>query len=81
MKKIIAAGLLTLGVVGVGSATAHAAAEYQIDGNYATKEACEADGQSGTFTLPDGRVVPPGVGAVYECKQGGDGLWYLFLTY
>ncbi|RDI51544.1 hypothetical protein [Nocardia mexicana] len=71
-KKILAAGLLALGVVGVGSAAAHAG-EVATEGSYSTIEACDAEGKNGKF---QGDAQYTG----YECRPGDDGLFYLFLT-
>lgn len=49
-------------------------ADSQVEGSYATVEACEADGAGGQFTGPGAD------GASFYCNQGDDGLFYLFLT-
>ncbi|MGY2061831.1 hypothetical protein ACW9HQ_43730, partial [Nocardia gipuzkoensis] len=63
--------LLTLSVVGVG-ATAAQATEVPAEGNYATWAACDADGRDGSFEQNHRWVS-------YDCRQGNDGLWYLYL--
>jgi hypothetical protein len=79
MKKVLAAGALAF--VGLAAAAGVASAtEYAIDGSYATQRACNADGSSGTFRTHSGMIIPPNPANVYDCRQGNDGLWYLYIT-
>lgn len=73
MKKIIAAGILAFGgLMTAGMATGHAD-EIQVEGNYATRAACMADG-------PVVEVDNPGTWTHFSCEQHADGLWYLYLS-
>ncbi|MET9491788.1 hypothetical protein [Nocardia sp. NPDC006630] len=77
MKKLVTTALITLGVVAaMGTAHAGKDTEWQVDGSYATEAACDADGEGGTFTRPDGSKLDPSDDE-YECNQHNDGLWYL----
>lgn len=60
--------------VGFLANPAVANADSQVEGSYATLEACEADGAGGQFTGPGAG------GSSFYCNQGDDGLFYLFLT-
>ncbi|OBJ53392.1 hypothetical protein [Mycobacterium sp. 1423905.2] len=74
MRTVIAAGLLALGgllTAGVGVANAD---EVQVEGNYATLGACQADGPHVEITHNDGAYTH------FDCRQHDDGLWYLYLT-
>ncbi|MGW4536164.1 hypothetical protein ACWEOI_34920 [Nocardia sp. NPDC004340] len=77
MKKLATTSLVTLGLIAaMGTAHAGKDTEWQVDGNYPTEAACDADGETGTFTRPDGTQLVPG-DDIYECTLGADGLWYL----
>jgi hypothetical protein len=73
MKRIVfAAGVLAaagLMSTAVGIANADS---ILVSGNYATPEACNADG-------PHVEVNVPGTWTHYSCDQHSDGLWYLSL--
>ncbi|WAC91175.1 hypothetical protein [Mycobacterium sp. Aquia_213] len=74
MKRVIAAGLLALGglmTTAVGVANAD---EIQVDGVYSTLGACEADGPHVEITQNDHLYTH------WDCRQHGDGLYYLYLT-
>ncbi len=74
MKKIVAAATLAMGglmAVGVGVA---AADSVQVEGNYSTLAACQADGPHVQITENDGAY------SQWNCQQGDDGLYYLFLS-
>ncbi|MTE12739.1 hypothetical protein [Nocardia aurantiaca] len=75
MRKIFAVTAMALGVAGLGAATAHAET-LTVDGNYASVEACAADGNNGQFQA--GGVQLRGEdGWQWRCDQGNDGLWYM----
>ncbi len=63
-----AAGALM--TVGLGTASADI---IQVEGSYSTPEACQADGPHVQITENDGAY------SKWQCNQGDDGLWYLFL--
>lgn len=73
MKAIVVAALAVGGAVLALSPIASAEPS-QVEGNYATLEACEADGAGGQFTGPGAD------GTSFYCSQGDDGLYYLFIT-
>lgn len=62
------AGLMALGA-GVASADV-----IQVEGNYSTMAACEADGPHVQIAENDGAY------SQWSCQQGDDGLYYLFLS-
>ena len=62
------AGLMALGA-GVASADV-----IQVEGNYSTMAACEADGPHVQIAENDGAY------SQWRCQQGDDGLYYLFLS-
>ncbi|KZM74945.1 hypothetical protein AWN90_23320 [Nocardia terpenica] len=66
IRSVVAAGALALGVVAVGAGVAQA--DTYI-GNYATYEACQADGES-----------PKTGGDRWECRQQNDGSWDLYTS-
>lgn len=73
MRTSITAAALALGgilTVGLGTATADTV---QVEGSYSTPEACRADGPYVQITENDGAY------SKWQCNQGDDGLWYLFL--
>lgn len=73
MKTIsVAAALAAGGLLAVGAGTA-AADVIQVEGSYSTPEACRADGPYVQITENDGAYTK------WQCEQGDDGLWYLFL--
>lgn len=73
MMKSLSFAALVAGSWMIG-APAVANADSQVEGNYATLEACEADGAGGQFTGPGADA------GSYYCNQGADGLYYLYLT-
>lgn len=74
MVKVIVGGALTLGLgVGAGAGIASADA-VQVEGNYATLAACQADGPNLRLTQSGGPY------AHWSCHQGQDGLYYLYLS-
>lgn len=73
IKSIIVAGAIAAGVVAAGAGSAYAE-EVEVEGSYGTMAACQADGPS---------VEVQGDSASwtgYDCRQGGDGLYHLFLS-
>ncbi|WP_162958103.1 hypothetical protein [Nocardia yunnanensis] len=77
MRKILAVSAMALGISGVGMAVAHA--ESYFGGNYATVDACVADGSKGSWTTPDGRQIDGGDGWQYSCDPQADGTFNLTL--
>ncbi|WP_231984567.1 hypothetical protein [Mycobacterium sp. 852014-52144_SCH5372336] len=74
MKKMIAAGALALGglfTLGVGMAHAD---EVQVEGGYSTLDACNVDGPNVEIAQGDANY------GHWDCRQGGDGLWYVWLS-
>lgn len=73
MRIIIAASAVAVGAsMCVGAGTA-AADSVQVAGNYSTLAACQADG-------PHVEITGNNALARFNCLQGGDGLYYLFLN-
>lgn len=74
MKIIIAASAVAVGAaLSVGMGTA-AADSVQVEGNYATLAACQADGPHVEITENNNAF------AHWNCLQGDDGYYYLFLN-
>lgn len=73
IKSIVAVGLIALGAAVTGAGIA-AAEEVQVEGNYATLAACQADGPSVQVDKDNSKWT------AYDCRQGGDGLYYLYLS-
>jgi len=48
--------------------------ETQVEGAYSTLAACQADGPHVEITHNDALYTH------WDCRQGGDGLWHLYLT-
>ncbi len=74
MKRMIAAGALAAGgllTLGLGVAQAD---EVQVEGNYATIEACQADGPNVEINYDNDAY------SHWDCRQGDDGLFYLYLS-
>ena len=72
MKKILAVGLMAsagLMTAAVGVANADSVL---VEGNYATAEACQADGAAGGAVAGDWTH--------FSCDLHDDGLWYLTLS-
>ncbi|KZM75959.1 hypothetical protein IU500_20090 [Nocardia terpenica] len=73
IKTVFAAGAIALGVLTVGTGLA-AADEIQVEGNYATLAACQADGPEVQVDRDNDKWTH------WDCRQGGDGLFYLYLS-
>ena len=74
MKRVFGAGLLALsGLLTTAVGVAHAD-EVQVDGGYATLTACQADGPHVEITTNDSKY------SHWDCRQDGDGLWYVWLS-
>lgn len=74
MKSLLTASVLTFGAMltlGLGTASADI---IQVEGSYSTPEACQIDGPHVQITENDGAY------SKWQCNQGDDGLWYLFLS-
>ena len=65
----IAAGSLLFAGAGVAGADS-----VQVEGNYSTLAACQADGPHVQITTDNDAY------AHWNCQQGDDGLYYLFLA-
>ncbi|MFM8600418.1 MAG: hypothetical protein ACKOB8_15655 [Mycobacterium sp.] len=81
MRKSIAGtgllgALLASGLgLGIGPGIGIAAADsVQVDGNYATLAACQADGPEVQIAQNNDAY------SAWQCTQGDDGLYYLYLT-
>lgn len=74
MKKIMAAAALTAGGLLSAGAGIAAADTIQVEGNYSTMEACQADGPHVQITENNGAYTQ------WSCQEGDDGLYYLFLS-
>ncbi len=73
MKTLMTAAALAAGALmsaGLGVASADV---IQVEGSYSTPEACRADGPHVQITENNGAY------STWDCEQGDDGLWYLFL--
>ncbi|MEV6771489.1 hypothetical protein AB0N05_22980 [Nocardia sp. NPDC051030] len=73
IKTVLAAGTLALAVVAGGTAIA-SAEEAQVEGNYSTLAACQADGPNVQVNRDNNSWT------TWDCRQGNDGLFYLFLS-
>jgi hypothetical protein len=74
MMTLVAAGLLALGglmTTAVGVANAD---EVQVEGVCSTEAACEIDAPHVEITYDNGKYTH------WVCRQGSDGLWYLYLN-
>ena len=74
MRVFIAAGLLALGglmTTAVGVANAD---EVQVEGSYASETGCLTDAPHVEIEYDNGRYTH------YACREGNDGLWYLYLN-
>ncbi|MGI9126243.1 MAG: hypothetical protein ACR2JM_16065 [Mycobacterium sp.] len=69
---ITAAGLAAGAILSLGLGTA-AADTIQVEGSYSTLEACQVDGPHVQITENNGAYT------TWNCQQGDDGLYYLFL--
>lgn len=73
MKTFMIATAFAMGALmtaGLGTASADI---IQVEGSYSTPAACQADGPHVQITENDGAY------SKWQCNQGDDGLWYLFL--
>ena len=68
-----AAALAIGGMLTFGPGTASADV-IQVEGSYSTPQACQADGPHVQITENDGAYTK------WQCNEGDDGLWYLFLA-
>lgn len=74
MRTVLVAGLLAFGglmTAGVGVA---AADEVQVEGVYSTLASCEVDGPHVEIVYDDGKY------SHWVCREGSDGLYYLYLN-
>jgi hypothetical protein len=74
MRLVFAAGLLALGALMTTGVAVASADEVQVEGSYATEAACLIDGPHVEITHNDAAY------SHFACRQGADGLWYLFLN-
>ncbi len=72
MKKILGAGLLVVGGLMTTALGVANADSVLVEGNYATAEACQADGAAGGAVAGDWTH--------FSCDKHDDGLWYLTLS-
>ncbi|MGY2061832.1 hypothetical protein ACW9HQ_43735 [Nocardia gipuzkoensis] len=73
IKTIVVAGSVAFGIVAAGAGLA-AAEEIQVEGNYATEAGCNTDAPGVELAKDNGKYTH------YQCRQGNDGLWYLYLS-
>jgi hypothetical protein len=74
MKKTIAAAALVAGglmTLGLGVAQAD---EVEVEGTYSTLDACQVDGPNVEIAQGDGNY------SHWDCRQGDDGLWSVWLS-
>ncbi|MCV7301698.1 hypothetical protein H7J93_18920 [Mycobacterium barrassiae] len=74
MKRVIAAGAIAAGgllTLGLGVANAD---EVQVEGSYSTLEACQVDGPQVEIAQGNDNYTH------WDCRQGDDGLWYVWLS-
>jgi hypothetical protein len=74
MRALFAAGVLALAglmTTAVGVANAD---EVQVDGVYSSEAGCLTDAPHVELQYDNGRYTH------YACREGNDGLWYLFLN-
>jgi hypothetical protein len=74
MIRVLAAGLLTLGGLMAAAVGVANADEIQVNGSYPTLSACQADGPYVELAHNDQLWTH------WDCRQRGDGLYYLYLT-
>ena len=74
MIRVLAAGLLTLGGLMAAPVGVANADEIQANGSYPTLSACQADGPYVELAHNDQLWTH------WDCRQRGDGLYYLYLT-
>jgi len=74
MIRVLAAGLLTLGGLMAAAVGVANADEIQVNGSYLTLSACQADGPYVELAHNDQLWTH------WDCRQRGDGLYYLYLT-
>ena len=78
MRKVMTGATLALGglmtlAMGLGIAPA-SADQVQVDGNYSTLAACQADGPEVQIAQNNDAYT------TWQCAQGDDGLYYLYLS-
>lgn len=73
VKSIVAGVIAVGGLLSFGAGLA-SADTIQVEGNYSTLAACQADGPHVQITENDYAY------AHWNCQQGDDGLYYLFLA-
>ena len=74
MIRVLAAGLLALGGLMAAPGGVANADEIQVNGSYPTLSACQADGPYVELAHNDQLWTH------WDCRQRGDGLYYLYLT-
>jgi hypothetical protein len=74
MKRVIAAGLLTLGGLMTTAVGVAHADEILVDGVYSTLAACEVDGPHVELAYNDRAWTH------WDCREHPDGLYYLYLS-
>lgn len=78
IKKIFAAGVLTLGFAALGAGTAHAAQTWD-DGPLAAGENCDDHANNNDWTY-NGTSVKGQPGVTYSCPVQSDGLPHFLIT-
>jgi hypothetical protein len=74
MKKyVVAAVLASTALMSAGAGVA-SADEVEVDGTYSSLAGCQADGPHVEITHNDHLYTH------FDCRQGSDGLWHVFLS-
>jgi hypothetical protein len=75
MKAAVSGAALWLaGLMSLGTGVAAAGDEVLVDGSYSTMAACQTDGPEVQIAQDNDRY------SNWECREGSDGLYYLYLT-
>ena len=74
MRAFIAAGVLALGGLMTTAVSVANADEVQVEGVYSSEAGCLTDAPHVELQYDNGRYTH------YACREGNDGLWYLYLN-
>lgn len=74
MNRVVVAGLLALGGLATASPAVAHADEIQVNPGYPTLSACQVDGPYVEVSRNNQLWTH------WDCRQGGDGLFHLYLT-
>lgn len=73
-RAVAAAAVLAFAGLPAGVGVAAANDEVLVDGSYSTAAACQTDGPEVQIAQDNDRYSD------WECREGDDGLYYLYLT-